>query len=328
MSEIRIGIVGAGSMGRAHAAAVGRCEGATLAAVCDPHPDRRRALADRTSAVAFADLAEMLDAGLDAVVVATPEAHHLAPALASLEAGLHVLVEKPLTTDVTEAHRLAEAAARTGLCVLPGFNLRFSSDHQDVHAWLKSGAAGSITSLSLRRNRPASLFETYQRVHPGHESTSHDIDLMLWLTGGRVRSVFARERHREDEQNPYGVWALMELDDGTVVSTESIWSLPGEAGVPKDDVLEVVGSDGTAHLDVARGTLTYWDGRGVTETMLGATSAPGFVAIDAEIRQFVAAISSGEPPETASLADAVHVVEVVDAMIRSAAAAAPVLLEP
>src|SRR5690606_36123126 len=145
------------------------------------------------------DLTELLDAGIDAVVVATPEALHRDPVVASLDAGKHVLVEKPLTTDVAQAREIAEAARRAGTIVIPGFNLRYDDRHREVKEWIASGRAGTLTSLALRRNRPSALFSTYQRVHPGFESTSHDIDLALWLTGSRIRSVFARQRQRPGE---------------------------------------------------------------------------------------------------------------------------------
>lgn len=327
MSAVRIGLLGAGSMGRAHATAIAAAEGAEFVAVHDPDGVRAAAVArDFGVPTVAGDLAELLDAGVDAVVVATPEAMHLDPVVASLDAGKHVLVEKPLTTDAAEAHQIADAAQRAGTVVIPGYNLRYDSRHREIKEWIEAGRAGTLTSLALRRNRSSALFSTYQRVHPGFESTSHDIDLALWFTGSRIRTVFAKQRQRPGDANPFGLWALLELEDGTVVTTEAVWSVPPAVPVPKADLVEVVGERGTAHVDVAGERTVLWDDRGITELHRPLLTTPErpFVSIDAEIADFVACAAANRPSKWASLADAVHAVDVVTAMIRSAQSGAPV----
>lgn len=328
MSALRIGVVGAGSMGRAHVAAIARTQAAKVVAICDTDAGRRDALASEFALPTTRDLESLLQAPVDAVIVATPESAHGDPLLRSLRAGKHVLVEKPLATDVAEAHRLAEAAERAGTVVMVGFNLRYDERHREVRDWLQSAHCGDLVSMYLRRNRPAALFRTYQRVHPGFESTSHDVDLVRWLTGRRVRTVFALHRQRPGDANPFGLWSLMELDDGTVVTTEGAWSIPDGADVSKGDLVEVIGSAGTVHVDVARQTTTFWDDRGVTELdrPVETSTASPYVSIDAEIADFVRCATEGRGSSWASLSDAVHAVEVVDGMIRSARSGRPITL--
>lgn len=330
MTALRVGVIGAGSMGRAHAFAVAGTPSAELVAVCDTDLTRAEALCSELgSGIAVSRLNALLDAGVDAVVIATPEAFHHEPAMAVLAAGKHALIEKPLTTDLAQAREIVAAAKHASTVVIPGFNLRYDERHRELKRWLDDGYAGALTSLYVRRNRPAALFDTYQRVHPGFESTSHDLDLVLWLTGQRVRTVRATQRQRDSELNPFGLWSLLELDDGTVVTTEAVWSIPEATGVMKGDVVEIIGDAGTAHVDVNRGLTSFWDARGVTDLdrpLLTTASRP-FVSIDTEIADFVDCALQGRPSQWASLDDALHVVEVVDAMIRSAGSGQPVTLE-
>lgn len=327
MTAVRLGIVGAGSMGGAHAVAVRQNADAELVVVCDPDLARARDVA--RGALAVSDLAEFMSVGLDGVIVATPEAAHREVAMTAIAAGLPTLIEKPLATEVDEARDIAAAALDSGVLVIPGFNLRYDRRHRDLREWVASGRPGRLVSVALRRNRPRDLFRIYQRVHPAFESSSHDVDLALWLTGRRVTTAYAAHRQRAGDTQPFGVWALLTLDDGTVVTIEGVWSVPPAVPVVKADLVEVIGEDGTAHVDVARELTTYWDERGVTERHfpVAVTAQSPYVSIDAEIADFVACIVSGRPSDTASLSDAVHAVEVVDAIIRSARTGRPVDVE-
>jgi predicted dehydrogenase len=325
---IKVGVVGVGSMGRTHVAAFSAHPGAEVTAVCDPDEGRLDAVA-REFDVAHrtTDVEELVSGDVDAVVVATPEHFHLAPALAALGAGKHLLLEKPLATTVEDAHAIADVAAGVDAVVLPGLNLRYEPRYRQVKDWLASGDQGAIVSMYLRRNRPAPLFEHYSRIHPAFETGSHDVDLALWYSGRRVTKVFAVQRGRESDPNPFGLWALAELDGGTVVTLETVWLTPGAARVFRSDALELVAERGTAHVDIAASGTRFWDAAGseTRDPILDPSSLNTVsLAIRAEVEDFVACVRGDRLAPEASLADAVHGVEIVDAMIRSAELGAPV----
>ena len=107
MTKVRIAIIGAGVIGKRHAAAIRNSHNGELAAIADPFAGAQ-ILADKLEIPRFEDAPSMLDATKpDAVIVATPTENHLEPSLAGLGAGAHVLVEKPITASLDEAVRLS-----------------------------------------------------------------------------------------------------------------------------------------------------------------------------------------------------------------------------
>ena len=328
---VRVGVIGAGSMGRTHVAAFSLHPQAEVVCICEPDADRLREVADEFGVPGRAATIDgLLAHDLEAVVVATPESMHLAPAVDALRSGRHVLVEKPLTTDVPEARELVDAAVASGLVVLPGLNLRYEPRYRQVMDWLTAGERGAIVSMYLRRNRPAPLFEHYQRVHPAYETGSHDVDLVLWYTGSRARRVYAVERRRPDETNPFALWGLIELQNGVVAAIETVWLTPGAAAVDRSDAFELIAERGTAHVDIANNGTVFWQetGRASRDPILDPSSlSPVSLAVRAEVEDFIACVRGERSAPVSSLADALHGVEIVDALIRSAEHGTPVSLD-
>ncbi len=327
MKDVRVGIVGVGSMGATHLAAFAATPGVAVTSLCDANQARLEDLA-RAFAVDHytTELADMLSQDLDAVVVATPENAHFEPVTAALRSGMHVFVEKPFATVPDEARQMAAEARGAARILMPGHLLRYEPRHLMIKDWIESGEHGPITSLYFRRNRPASLFATYSRVHPAFELSSHDLDLALWFTRRRVRRVYAIHRQSQHEPNPHGFWALIEFEGDAVATFEAVWSTVDEARVEFSDLCEVIAERGTAHLDISRPGLSFWDARGQTspDSIYGATPAHVPLAVRAEVEDFIECIRGRRPEPQASLDDAVHGVEAIDAMIRSATMAEPV----
>ncbi len=138
---MRIGIAGCGLIGTKRALAA---KGHTIAMVCDPDAARAQALANATGAAIAADYRAMAAAGLDMVVVATTH-DMLAPvALSALEAGSHVLIEKPAARTAQEFAPVLTAAEARGLLVKVGFNHRFHPALQKAHEIVQSGRFGDV----------------------------------------------------------------------------------------------------------------------------------------------------------------------------------------
>ncbi len=182
MAGLRIGIVGAGHFGRFHALKVAAGRRVTLAGVHDRDAARAAAVAKEAGATPL-DWPALL-AACDAVVIATPAEAHFALAAEALQAGLHVLVEKPIAATLAEADALAAIASRHGRVLQVGHLLRYSAEHQ---------------AISTRMQRP--LYIDCVRIAPFKPRGTdvsvildlmiHDLDLVLSLVDSPIESVDA-----------------------------------------------------------------------------------------------------------------------------------------
>lgn len=144
---VRLALIGAGLIGRKHLRTIAAQPGADLVALVDPAPAAVD-LAAEQGVPCFADTGEMLAAlAPDGVVVATPTPLHLDPVLAALEAGAHVLVEKPIAATDDEAARIIAAADRTGRQVLVGHHRRHYPVLTQARELLASGAIGDLVTV-------------------------------------------------------------------------------------------------------------------------------------------------------------------------------------
>src|SRR5947199_5514211 len=116
MIPVRVGLIGCGKVGQIHAAALRDIAEAELTAVCDVNAERVRAFADRYGVRGYTDVDAMLgEAKVEAVVVGTPHPLHAAPAVRAAQAGVHVLVEKPLAATLADCDAMLAAAKQAGV---------------------------------------------------------------------------------------------------------------------------------------------------------------------------------------------------------------------
>ena len=193
----RIAVLGAGSIGRRHAEALAACPTARLAGLADPS-EAARALADRLGVPWHPDLAGLLADRPDGVIVATPSALHAAHAAECVAAGVPVLVEKPIATDLAAARGLVEAAERAGVALLVGHHRRHNPLVAAARAAVEAGRIGRVVTASALcwLMKPQAYFAPAWRREPGAgpvlTNLIHDVDLMRHLCG-EVVAVQAME---------------------------------------------------------------------------------------------------------------------------------------
>lgn len=147
MKPTRIAVAGAGYIGQAHMAALNASPGATLSAVVDPSP-AAQALAEQAGAPLYASIDELLSRDRpDGLVLATPNALHVPQALQCVEAGLPILLEKPIATTVAEGRQLVDAVARTGARVLIGHHRAHSPIMAKARQVVESGQLGRLVAV-------------------------------------------------------------------------------------------------------------------------------------------------------------------------------------
>ncbi len=136
---LRVGILGAGHMGRTHAEVLARDGRVRITGVADGEEERARRLAGGLGAVAYGDLEALLRDGVDLVVVATPNRFHAEATLAALERGVAVLCEKPMAINLADARRVCEAAGRPGAFYVVAHNRRHAPVYRHVQGLLREG---------------------------------------------------------------------------------------------------------------------------------------------------------------------------------------------
>jgi len=257
-----------------------------------------------------------------AVVVASPNALHAAQAVAAIDEGRHVLVEKPLATTVEDAVAVERAAARSGLVCGVAMNLRFHGALETLKALLAAGRLGTprlaeaVFGYDLRRWRPDSDYrESYSaRAELGGGivlDAVHELDYLLWLLGP-VASV-AAETDRV---------SALEIDVEDVALT-LLRFRSGALGTVSLNFFEpayrrgcvLVGDDAVARWDWGSDEIEVRDGDGGTDSLPAGDVAQTYADV---VRDFVDAVESGGAPRT-PCREGVEAVRVAEAIKRSAA---------
>jgi predicted dehydrogenase len=202
MNTIRTAIFGTGFMGRVHLEAVRRVEFVEAAAIAGRNEEAARRLGAAFSVPATTDYRNVLrDSAIDAVHICTPNAQHFSMAKDALQAGKHVICEKPLTTTVAEAEELAALAARRGLRNCVCHNLRYYPMVQQMHSLREAGDLGEILVVQGTYSQDWLLYDTDWNwrldAKAGGPSRcmadigSHWFDMAEHITGLRVTALCA-----------------------------------------------------------------------------------------------------------------------------------------
>ncbi|PZD95772.1 gfo/Idh/MocA family oxidoreductase [Paenibacillus sambharensis] len=286
MENIRVGIIGVGNMGSAHAAllAEGRIEGAVLRAVADLRKDRLVWAADNlgSSIRRFEQPAELFGSGeIDAVIICTPHYSHPALAKEAFAAGLHVLVEKPAGVYTKQVREMNEAAAASGRVFGIMYNQRTNPLYAKLRELVQAGELGEIRRINwiiTNWYRSQSYYDSggWRATWAGEgggvllNQDPHQLDLWQWITGmmpSRIRAFCGFGRHRDIEVEN-DVTAYAEYPNGaTAVFVTSTFETPGT------NRLELSGEKGK--MVVEDGKLTFHRLR-VSEPEFNRTYTGGF----------------------------------------------------
>ncbi|MCI0795843.1 MAG: Gfo/Idh/MocA family oxidoreductase [Chloroflexi bacterium] len=267
---MRIGLIGAGNIGRLRANAINRSNSCELAAVVDVDLKRATAVAKTSRGAAYTDYQTLLTSeSVDAVVVSTPPPLHEEIVVSALENGVHVLCEKPLANTLSSARRMVEAAAGTGNKLATGFNFRYIPSFLYLKKTLDSGAIGELDHVrAIAGHVGLSEFKA-EWEHDNNvvgggalmDIGIHMIDLVRY-TLGEVADVYGMATENiwklgGSEDNGF---ALMRSPEGRAATLQASWS---EWKGYKFQI-EVYGDRGMVQASYGpmRNTLIYTDGHG------------------------------------------------------------------
>jgi len=333
MDNVGIGVIGAGIMGRLHARIASEHPRAHLVGVCDLNRARADELAGQFSVPACYTASELLKLPLDAVVVAVPDFLHFEPVMAALEAGKHVLVEKPLTTDVSQAERIAAKVAQTGLTLSVNYSNRWISAYAQTKQAIEAGQVGEILWAYARKNDTINvateMLSWSAKSSPAWFLSSHDIDYVRWCIGSEATEAYATGQRKVLAQmgiDTYdGIQALVRFENGAGAVFESGWVYPNTFPTTVDSMIELVGADGVIQMDRTRETLAIANQKVYTYpksslTMEVAGRLEG--ALPISVGQFIDSLIAGRPP-LVTVTDGLEVTRIVAAIHQSLETGAP-----
>lgn len=335
MKPLRMAVLGAGLIGRRHIETIlAMPQTAELAAVADPVADPGQH--DLKGAAWFTDESRMLDQiKPEAVVVATPNALHLAQGALCCQRGIHFLMEKPVTATVAEAAELVKLVADSGVKTLVGHHRRYLAAIEDARAVIGSGRLGRLVAASVvwATRKPDDYFNTAWRIQPGGGplliNAIHEIDMLRHLCGeiasvGGLKSSAMRHFPVED-----GAAALFGFDNGclgTLTLTDagfSPWTIEqGSRENPRfpyggQSAYRLIGTQGSLELPVLR----LWQGAAAPawDQPIAATDLPARYhdPYKAQLAHFQRLIREGEPP-VVSVLDGARTLAATLAIIQSA----------
>ncbi len=239
--NLRVGLLGLGAIAQVvHLPVLHSMEGVTLAGVCDVDRSKAAAIANRFGIprVYQSDDEVFADSELDALVICTPSYLHHTQAIAALESGKHVLVEKPLGITADQTAQALQVAERTGKVLMVAMNNRYRPDIQALRPFARGGELGNIFLV-----RGAWLNKKVRTVRPTwrHKKQTagggammdlgvQTLDLAMWfLDFPEARSVFAHMHPGGDGMEVEDTVALVvRLRNDTAVSLSLSWSLVAE----------------------------------------------------------------------------------------------------
>jgi predicted dehydrogenase len=261
--QIGVGVIGVGLMGSLFARLASQLPDSELVGVADANKHQAAQVGESLGVPAYTDYNELLAlSGMSAVVIATPDALHLEPALAAAGAGKHVLIEKPLATNEEDGRRIVEACRRAGVTLMVAHVLRFDPNYGEAFKAVHSGRLGEIVHLSARRN--TSLPDAKRlagRVTITFYLGSHSIDAMQWIVGSPIVEVTAIGTRKAMQELGVDdtVMSLLRFENGAIGTLENSWIRPEGAGSRRIGAsLIVMGTEGSLRVEPFQECMTTY----------------------------------------------------------------------
>ena len=227
---INIVLVGAGGIARTHVISLMHIPSANIVGIVDPKEERAETLASTVGATAYKNLEDCVD-GADVVYILTPPSTHRELTLKAIEAGKHVVCEKPISISLDDAEAMVQAAEQADVKLMIAFNNRFRTGFNRLKEMVHAGTLGKLVNMwSQRIGRGIS--EGYNwRTDPelmcgmSIESLSHDIDLIRWIAGEivdvRANIVVSNPDLKGFDDNAH---VVLTLSNGGTAVIHASWS--------------------------------------------------------------------------------------------------------
>jgi UDP-N-acetylglucosamine 3-dehydrogenase len=321
---IKVAVIGVGAMGRNHVRVYSETSRAKLVAVSDSNGELADEVATKFGVPAYVSYIEMLQKERpDAVSIAVPTAMHEDVASAAMQAGAHVLIEKPIASTVEEGKRLLTVADNLGRKLMVGHIVRFNPAIRALREKLVNNELGRIFQIVCRRVGPFPA--RIRDVGVVVDLAPHDIDVMRYLTGMNPERVYAEIERRVHTEHEDLVFSLLHFPNNVTGAIEINWLTPtkvreiivlGERGMflvndLTQDLFFYENAATIGELWPALGTI-----KGVSEGSMLRYSLDRYEPLKAELEAFVNAIVEDQPVPVSGQ-DGLDALRIALAMIES-----------
>jgi predicted dehydrogenase len=311
-------------MGRNHARVLHELPNVELVGVADSNLDAACQVGGAHATRGYGSLTELLTKERpEAVTIAVPTENHHGAVMEALEAGCHVLVEKPIAATLAQADELVAAARSAGLVLAVGHIERYNPAVLELKRRLDEGQLGRVYQFDAQRLGP--FPQRVRDVGVVIDLATHDLDLMRFLTGSEIVRVYAETRRKVHTTREDMVSGLLRLEDGSVGLLQINWLTP-----TKIRQLTVTGERGMFRADYLTQDLFFhenaeaadhnWEQitmlRGVSEGSMVKYAIQKREPLQSELEAFMKAIG-GEPAGIVSGEDGSEALRLALAMIES-----------
>lgn len=318
--KLRVGVLGVGSMGRHHVRNVRANPEVELVGIADPVGDRFGVAGNLE---VLPSVEALIGVGLDAAIVAVPTVYHEQAALKLAEAGVHTMIEKPLSDSVESGERIAKAFEQAGLVGAVGYVERCNPALLEMRKRIEAGQLGEVYQVVTRRQSPFPA--RISDVGVVKDLATHDVDLSAWIAGSHYSVVFAQTAHQSGRAHEDMVTVSGRFANGVLVSNLVNWLTPF-----KERLTIVTGEHGALVADTALGDLTFyengsfpvqWDHiaafRGVSEGQVTRYALHKKEPLATEQQNFYHAITQGTTTHV-TMTEGLNALKVTEAILESA----------
>jgi len=300
---LKTAVIGVGTMGRNHARVYAQLERARLVAVADASPQALEPISRTYKVRTFTDYERMLDeAKPDLVSIAVPTRLHREVATAALQRGVHVFLEKPIAATVEEGQKIVDCARAAGAKLAVGHIERFNPAVIALKQQLEAGQLGRIFQIHARRVGP--FPPRIEDVGVVIDLATHELNLLEYLTGSRVESVYAETEREIHAQHEDLLTGILKFTDGAIGILDINWLTP-----TKIRELSLIGERGMFAVNYLTQELYFyendylngnWEGlaiMGVSEGRKIRLNIKHKEPLVAEIESFVEAVEKDTEPQ-------------------------------
>ena len=362
MEKVRVGIIGCGGIANGkHMPSLKKIPQVELAAFCDIIPERAKEAAEKygvPGALVFTNYKELLKLDLDVVHVLTPNSSHAPITVDALEAGMHVMCEKPMAKNAAEAQLMLDAAKRTGKKLTIGYQNRFRPDSLYLKKCCENGDLGNVyyaRARAIRRRAVPTwgvfLDEEKQGGGPHIDIGTHALDLTLWCMDNYEPAMVVGTKYHElagkpNSANAWGPWdpkqftvedaafGFVRMKNGATITVEASWALNTLFVHEAKTMLcgteggaDMLGDNGTLRINGEKFSQTYVTTPNLNAGGVAFYDGASVSPADLEARMWIDHVLDGTKPLLVKPEQALVVTQILDAIYESATTGKPVYFD-
>ena len=307
MKKLGVAVIGTGFWGRNHARVFKELEETELLAVCDINAERAKNVAKQFGVRAYTSMGKLLKRkDVEAVSICVWSLNLAKETLKALKAGKHVLVEKPMATNVKQAEKLLETAEEEGLHLSVGFLMRFIPGIQHMKNAIEDKTIGNLVCATAKR--VSEWPERIGDVGVVKDTAIHDIDIIRYLFSEEPIAVYAKTGSMKHKKFEDYAQIMLTFDGGKSAFIESNWLTPY-----KTRTLVVTGSKAIMKLDYITQELTIEDAKKTIQPRY-----PWQEPLKLELKHFANCILKKEKPLITGT-DGLKALQIAEAALKSSA---------